>query len=138
MAQNLLVDTGLMNADKLFRYMQTDEAVRDLIENRIDVVIVGQATASYYGSRQDLRVAGKGFEQQNLAIAMRAETPRLKAEIHRVMDEMLIDGTIWDLFNNIFRVTLPGSYPRHSRRIHQSPPPYPLSRRLIRLFVWMG
>ena len=108
MAQNLLVDTGLMNADKLFRYMQTDEAVRDLIENRIDVVIVGQATASYYGSRQDLRVAGKGFEQQNLAIAMRAETPRLKAEIDRVMDEMLIDGTILGFIQQYIQSDLTG------------------------------
>jgi hypothetical protein len=94
MAQTLLVDTGLMSADKLLSYAQTDDSVRDLIENRVDVVVVGQATASYYGTRQDLRVAGKGFDQQNLAVAMRSETPRLKAEIDRVMDEMLIDGTI--------------------------------------------
>jgi ABC-type amino acid transport substrate-binding protein len=94
MAQSLLVDTGLMNADKLFRYTQTDEVVRDLIENRVDVVVLGQATANYYGTRQDLRVAGKGFDQQNLAIAMRSGTPKLKAEIDRVMDEMLMDGTI--------------------------------------------
>jgi polar amino acid transport system substrate-binding protein len=94
MAQSLLVDTGLMSTDKLLSYTQADEAVRDLIEKRVDVVVVGQATASYYGSRQDLKVAGKGFDQQNLAVAMRSETPRLKAEINRVMDEMLTDGTI--------------------------------------------
>ena len=94
MAQSLLVDTALMSADKLLSYRQNDEAVRDLIEKRVDVVVVGQATASYYGARQDLRVVGKGFDQQNLAVAMRAETPRLKAEIDRVMNEMLTDGTI--------------------------------------------
>lgn len=94
MAQSLLVDTGLMSTDKLLSYTQADEAVRDLIEKRVDVVVVGQATASYYGSRQDLKVAGKGFDQQNLAVAMRSETPRLKAEIDRVLDEMLTDGTI--------------------------------------------
>jgi hypothetical protein len=94
MVQRLLVDTGLMGTDKLLRYKQAAEAVRDLIEKRVDIVVVGQATASYYGSRQDLKVAGKGFDQQNLVVAMRSETPRLKAEINRVMDDMLTGGTI--------------------------------------------
>ena len=94
MAQSLLVDTGLISADKLLSYTQSDEAVRDLIEKRVDVVVVGQATASYYGSRQDLRVIGRGFDQQSLAVAMRSGTPRLKAEIDRVIGEMLKDGTI--------------------------------------------
>jgi hypothetical protein len=68
--------------------------VRDLIQNRVDVVVLGEATANYYGSQQNLRVVGKGFREQNLAVAMRLGTPRLKAEIDRVMDEMLTDGTI--------------------------------------------
>ena len=107
-AQTLLVDTGLMSADKLFRYMQADEAVRDLIEDRVDVVVVGQATASYYGSREDLKVVGQGFDQQNLAIAMRSETPRLKAEIDRVMDEMLIDGTVLGFIQQYIQTDLAG------------------------------
>ncbi len=108
MAQSLLVDTGLMSADKLFHYMQADEAVRDLIENRVDAVVIGQATASYYGSRQDLRVVGEGFDQQNLAVAMHSETPRLKAEIDRVMDEMLTDGTILALIQQYIQSDLAG------------------------------
>jgi hypothetical protein len=88
--------------------MQTDEAVRDLIAKRVDVVVVGQATASYYGSRQDLQVVGKGFDQQNLAVAMRSETPRLKAEIDRVMDEMLTDGTILGLIQQYIQSDLSG------------------------------
>jgi len=94
MVQTLLVDTKLMSADKLLSYMQTDESVRDLIANRVDVVLLGEATANYYGSQQNLRVVGKGFHEQDLAIAMRLGTPRLKAEIDRVMDEMLTDGTM--------------------------------------------
>jgi ABC-type amino acid transport substrate-binding protein len=108
MAQTLLVDTGLMSADKLFHYMQADEAVRDLIEDRVDVVVVGQATASYYGTRQDLKVVGEGFDQQNLAVAMRSETPRLKAEIDRVMDEMLTDGTILGFIQQYIQTNLAG------------------------------
>ncbi len=94
MMQQTLVDTGKIAAEKLFRYTHANEAVRDLREKRIDVVVLGQATASYYGDQKDLRVVGDGLQEQDLALAMRLGTPRLKAEIDRVMDEMLTDGTI--------------------------------------------
>jgi polar amino acid transport system substrate-binding protein len=94
MVQRLLVDTRLMSKDKVLSYMQSDEAIRDLIANRVDVVVLGSATASYYNARQELHIVGKGFEEQNLAVAMRLGTPRLNAEIERVMNDMLTDGTI--------------------------------------------
>jgi ABC-type amino acid transport substrate-binding protein len=108
MAQSLLVDTGLMGQDKLLSYTQTDEAVRDLLENRVDVVVVGQATASYYGSQQNLRMVGMGFQEQNLAVAMRLGTPRLNAEISRVMDDMLKDGTILGLIQQYIQSDVTG------------------------------
>lgn len=94
MVQHYLVDAGKMPADKMFRYAQSDDAVRDLIVRRVDVVLLGQATANYYGSREDLKVAAVGFQKQELAVAMRLGTPRLNAEIARVINEMLKDGTI--------------------------------------------
>ncbi|MDX9991294.1 MAG: transporter substrate-binding domain-containing protein [Anaerolineales bacterium] len=108
MIQSALVDTKLMSADKLLSYTKADEAVRDLIANRVDVVVVGQATASYYGARHDLRVAGQGFDQQDLAVAMRLGTPRLKAEIDRVMGEMLTDGTILSFIQQYIQSDLAG------------------------------
>lgn len=97
MVQNYLVDSGKMNADKLLRYAQTDDAVRDLIVHRVDIILTGQATANYYGSRQDLKVVAIGFKNQELAIAMRLGMPRLNAEIARVINDMLKDGTIQKL-----------------------------------------
>lgn len=94
MAQTELVDTGLMGSEKLMRYSQADEAIRDLLENRVDLVVIGQATASFYSTQKHLLVVGSDFGQQDLALAMRLGTPRLKAEIDRVMDAMLTDGTI--------------------------------------------
>ncbi len=94
MVQSLLVDSGLMSADKLLSYIHTDDSVRDLLANRVDVVVLGQATANYYSSQPGLIMVGTGFQEQNLAVAMRTETPRLKAEIDRVIGEMLTDGTI--------------------------------------------
>ena len=98
MLQTQLVDTGLMSADKLLSYVQADEAIRDLQAKRVDLVVIGQATARHYNAQYDgLKIVGKGFEQQDLAIAMRLETPRLKAEIDRVMNDMLTDGTMLSL-----------------------------------------
>ena len=74
--------------------MKAEDAVRDLQVNRVDLVVIGQATASYYNTQKDLRVVGMGSDQQSLAVAMRLGTPRLKKEIDRVMGDMLTDGTI--------------------------------------------
>lgn len=111
MVQSVLVDTKLMGADKVLSYMQSDEAIRDLMANRVDVVVLGQATASNYIAHQELRIVGKGFEQQNLAIAMRLGTPRLKAEIDRVMDDMLTDGTILGFIQKYIQSDANGALP---------------------------
>jgi ABC-type amino acid transport substrate-binding protein len=94
MAQTDLVDSGLMKADKLLKYMQTDEAIQNLIEKRVDAVILGQATASYFAIRENLIIVGKGLKKQNIVAAMRQGTPRLNTEVSKVMNEMLTDGTI--------------------------------------------
>jgi ABC-type amino acid transport substrate-binding protein len=109
MVQSYLVDSGKMSAEKLLRYMQTDEAVRDLIENRVDTVVTGKAGADYYGSRQDLKVVGAGFQKQNLVIAMRTGTPRLNAEIAKVVNDMLKDGTIQSLTEKYIQNNVAGT-----------------------------
>jgi len=109
MVQTLLVDTGLMSKDKLLSYNQTDESVRDLIASRVDVVLLGEATANYYSAQQNLHVVGRGFHEQDLGIAMRLGTPRLKTEIDRVMDGMLTDGTILRLTQQYIQSDLSGA-----------------------------
>lgn len=111
MAQNQLVDSGLMRSTKLLSYMQTDEAVRDLVENRVDMVVLGEATASYYQTQKNLQIVGKGFGQQDLAVAMRLGTPRLKAEIDRVMNAMLTDGTMLALIQKYVQNDVSGVLP---------------------------
>lgn len=111
MVQSQLVEPNLMRADKLLSYMQADEAVRDLLANRVDLVVIGQATARYYSAQQGLQIVGKGFEQQDLAVAMRLGTPRLKAEIDRVMDEMLTDGTMLSLIQEYIQSDVAGVLP---------------------------
>jgi ABC-type amino acid transport substrate-binding protein len=111
MAKNLLVNTGLIHADQLLSYAKADESVQDLVSKRVDLVVTGLATASYYSSKLGLKVVGKGFNQQNLAVAMRLGTPRLKAEIDRVMGDMLTDGTILALIQQYLQNDVAGVLP---------------------------
>jgi len=109
--KNQLVETGLMSADKLLSYAQADEAIRDLLAKRVDLVVIGQATATYFSSQNGLKVVGSGFGQQDLALAMRLKTPRLKAEIDRVMDTMLTDGTILELIQKYGETEVGRAFP---------------------------
>jgi polar amino acid transport system substrate-binding protein len=126
MVKSSLVEPGLMSADKLLSYTKSDEAIRDLVANRVDMVVIGQATAKYYNTEQGLRIVGQGFSQQDLAVAMRPGTPRLKAEIDRVMDEMLVDGTILSLIQQYLQTevtsVLPTSTPPAQATATSRPP----------------
>jgi len=109
--QDELIKPGLMSADKLLSYMHADEAIRDLVAKRVDLVLIGQATANYFSTQQGLPIVGNGFGQQDLAVAMRLGTPRLNAEINKVMDEMLTDGTILSLIQQYLQSDVTGVLP---------------------------
>ncbi len=109
--QHSLVDAGLMPASQLLSYIKAEDAVRDLVENRVDLVVLGQATASFYNSQKGLRMVWQGTDQQNLAVAMRLGTPRLKAEIDRVMGDMLTDGTILRFIQQYIQTDVAGVLP---------------------------
>ena len=113
--QDSLMDTGVMQADHLFRYLKAEDAIRDLEVNRIDLVVMGQASANFYNTQNGLRVVAIGTDQQDLAVAMRLATPRLKSEIDRVMEDMLADGTmlrlIQEYVQNDASEALPTPYP---------------------------
>jgi ABC-type amino acid transport substrate-binding protein len=111
MVQSLLVNNGLIQADQLLSFVKADEAVAALVAKKVDLVVTGQATASYYHSSQGLRVIGQGFNQQDLAVAMRLGTPHLKSEIDRVMGDMLKDGTILGFIKKYMQDDVTGILP---------------------------
>jgi hypothetical protein len=90
------------------------------------MVVLGLATASYYKSQNDLQIVGQGFEQQDMAVAMRLGTPRLKAEIDRVMDAMLTDGTMLSLIQTYVQSdaigVLPTPFPANQPTVIPLPP----------------
>ena len=48
--QNSLVDAGLMSSSNLFAYEKPEHAVRDLRENRVDLVVMGRSARKHGGS----------------------------------------------------------------------------------------
>ena len=127
-AKNVLVDTKILPVNKLLSYQKTPDAVRDLVENRVDVLVLGQATASYYNAQKGLRVIGTGFGQQDMAVAMRLSTPRLNFEIDQIMGNMLTDGTILRFHQQFIQKDLAGNLPTPipvSQPTPTSPPPIP-------------
>ena len=95
MAQTYLVDAGLMAKARLIHYDFVDQAVQDLITNRVDVVLLGRAAAGYYAlTQQDLHVVGSGFAGQDLAVAMLANLPGLKLQVDQALASMQTDGTL--------------------------------------------
>ena len=122
-SKSSLVDTGIIPASKLLSYQKADDAIRDLEDNRVDLVIIGQATASYFSAQKGLRIVGNGFEQQNLAIAMRLATPRLKAEIDQVVGAMLQDGTILRLHQQYIQSEIMDAVPTLNPPSQPSPTP---------------
>jgi hypothetical protein len=118
--------------------MQSDEAIRDLVENRVDMIVLGQATASYYNSQKGLQIVGRGFDQQDLAIAMRLGTPRLQAEINRVMDDMLTDGTTLGLIQQYIQSDVTGVLPTPFPTNQPTATPRPPVQTAIPPICWDG
>ena len=95
LAQTYLVDAGVLNKRQVISYTYVDLAIRNLLANKVDVVMTGRSFAGYYSLTQpDLHVVGAGFAEQDLAVAMRANTPGLKAQVDRALGEMTSDGTL--------------------------------------------
>jgi ABC-type amino acid transport substrate-binding protein len=121
-----LVDPGLMSAARLSSYAQVDEAIRDMLANKLDLVIVGQATANYFKDQLGIQVVGNDLKQQDLALAMRLETPRLKMEIDNIITGMLTDGTMLQLIQAYTQNGAPGSFPTQIQPTLPTNTPFPI------------
>jgi polar amino acid transport system substrate-binding protein len=95
--QETLVDSGQMPADHLLAYERAEDAVRDLGEQRVDLVILDAQPAVAATSAGSFKLVGRGLNQQRLAIALPKGTASLKAEIDRVLTVLSNEGVIAQL-----------------------------------------
>jgi polar amino acid transport system substrate-binding protein len=97
--QTVFVDTGRMSPANLFAYERAEDAVRDLREGRIEVVILDAQPAQAFVEEGGVKLVGKGLNDQNYAIALPKGAAALKAKLDEAITGMYNDGTIATLVN---------------------------------------
>ncbi len=95
--QRDLVDTGITQPGNLFVYETTDAAVRDLREQRLDLVVLDRQVAEANAAQGGLRVVGSGLNPQRYAIAVRNGADSLRVQLNTVLTQLQNEGRIAQL-----------------------------------------
>ena len=92
-AQESLVDAGIIPQDALVTYADTLAQVRGLRSNDADVAIMERLTAiTFSSSSQDVKVVGRGLNQQRFAVAARKGSD-LVEKLNQALLSIQADGT---------------------------------------------
>jgi polar amino acid transport system substrate-binding protein len=92
-----LVDTGQLPADNLLVYQKADDAVRDLREGRLDLVMLDAQPAESFQAQGGVRVVGGGLYMQRYAIALPKGAASLKVHIDDALTQLQNEGYIASL-----------------------------------------
>ncbi len=92
--QTTFIDTGRMSPNNLFAYEKAEDAIRDLQESRIDLVLMDAQAAQAFVDQGGVELVATGLNSQNYAIALPKGAAALKEKIDGVITELYNDGTI--------------------------------------------
>jgi polar amino acid transport system substrate-binding protein len=92
-----LVATGQLPADNLLVYQKADDAVRDLREGRVDLVMLDAQPAQNYQAQGGVKVVGGGLNLQRYAIALPKGAASLKSQIDGVLNQLQNEGFVANL-----------------------------------------
>jgi polar amino acid transport system substrate-binding protein len=99
-----LVDTGKMPEGNLFVYEKAEDALRDLQEQRLDLIMLDAQPAEVAVAVGDVKVVAQGLNMQRFAIALPKGASSLKAEIDRVLNDLNNEGIIAQLAKQYLNV----------------------------------
>jgi polar amino acid transport system substrate-binding protein len=88
------VDTGQMPADNLLAYEKAGDAVRDLQQGRLELVVLDLQPADLAVAAGGVKLVAQGLHQQRYALALPKGTHALKAEIDAKLTELYNEGYI--------------------------------------------
>jgi ABC-type amino acid transport substrate-binding protein len=91
-----LIDTGKLPAGNLFLYPDPGTAVRDLIGNSMDVVMLDALPAQSFVGQGGVKLVRQGLISQEYAIALRKGSSLLEA-VNRALATLVADGTVAEL-----------------------------------------
>jgi polar amino acid transport system substrate-binding protein len=94
--QSALVDTGLTAADQVFSYERADQAALDVANGRIELLLIDAEPAIELAAQTGLEILliTELTAEGGKSIAIPEGASDLKAELDRIIQEMLDDGTI--------------------------------------------
>jgi ABC-type amino acid transport substrate-binding protein len=92
--QDSLVQPGLIPAGDLFSYLKAEDAVRDLSQDRVDLVVMDLQPAQAAINQDGVKLVGQGLNMQRLAIALPQGATSLKAQIDAALTELQNEGQL--------------------------------------------
>lgn len=95
--QRDLVDTGITQPGNLFVYETADAAVRDLREQRLDLVVMDLRPAQVAVSQGGLKLVGQGLNPQRFAIAVRSGANALRLQLNNTLTQLQNEGRLAQL-----------------------------------------
>ncbi|HFE66154.1 MAG TPA: transporter substrate-binding domain-containing protein [Chloroflexi bacterium] len=95
--QENLVDTGLMPQENLLEYDKIENAIRDLKENRNDIVVLDLQPAEIAVSEGGVKIVGQGLNLQRFAIAMAQGEKELQEQINKALTELQNSGRLTEI-----------------------------------------
>jgi ABC-type amino acid transport substrate-binding protein/heat shock protein HslJ len=124
--RRVLVDTGQMPEGNLKSYERIDDAVGDLLQGRLDLVVLDLQPAESFVADGGLNLVSRGLNIQHYAIALPKGAQSLKAELDRGLAEMYSDGTISRLAKLYLNLQLGDLLPTPTPASTSTPGPAPV------------
>ncbi len=89
--------TSQLPPDAVQVYVKTDDAIRDLRDRRIDLVMLDLLPAQSFAQQGGVRLVGRGLNMQRLAIAVRKGAASLQREINQALTQLNNEGRLAQL-----------------------------------------
>jgi polar amino acid transport system substrate-binding protein len=125
--QTNLVNTGQLPADNLLVYLKADDAVRDLREGRVQIVMLDAQPAESFQAQGGVRIVGGGLNMQRYAIALPKGAASLTSRINEVLNQLHNEGFIANLaqqyLNQAYLLPTPTPGPTPAATSTPGPPP---------------
>lgn len=111
-----VIASGQMPEDNLFVYAKAEDAVRDLAEKRLDVVVLDLQPAQTAAEKGNVKLVGRQLNSRRYAIGIRRGATALRAKLNQALSELQNEGRI---------ATLAQQYLGQSTLPPVEPPPAP-------------
>jgi polar amino acid transport system substrate-binding protein len=95
--QTELINTGQMPSGNLLVYERAEDAISDLRESRIDLVVMDLQPAELAAAQGGVTIVERGLNRQLFAIALPKGASALQAQINNVLTQMQNEGRLAEL-----------------------------------------